>query len=355
MGRPEMNNMDKIEANIGEDQRLSDSIRELDYAPLDLATARSADAKAKSQLMAKKGELAKLDAVVKDKYKTWQSSQSSTSTRIFTKIRHPNTHDQVLAKRIQHEQNEYEMVFNEQQEVQGDIKVLEDRLGKLSDEIGTLTQVTARHTELRSQRLALHAHVFDGPTPQYPEEDAQENVVNATQHHQGEVEALLAHEREVLGMLNRALECSERAERQFRKARRAARDSENHSRIARHSHKAEENHAEARILLDRAASQQPRLPRFYGDLPSGGYRSARGYSDKMYFCQKLVQHNVMMINVSVADAAVYEADIAATKQRLADATVLLESIRCRIMDERAGARGLGPAPPLYESGEGLRA
>lgn len=95
----------------------------------------------------------------------------------------------MLAKRIQNEQNEYEMVFNEQQEVQGEIKVLEDRLAKLAEEIGVLTQVTARHAELRSQRLALHAHVFDGPTPQYPEEDAQENVVNANRVHLGEVRA----------------------------------------------------------------------------------------------------------------------------------------------------------------------
>lgn len=122
-----------------------------------------------------------------------------------------------------------------------------------------------------------------------------------------------------------------------------------------HSRKAKENHAEARILLDRAASMQLRLPRFYGDLPTRGNRSSRGYADKKYFCQQLVQHNVMMINVSVADVAVYEADIAATKQRLADATAMLEDIRCRIMDERAGARGLGPAPPMYESGEGLSA
>ncbi|MDN8751351.1 hypothetical protein Q0L76_14195, partial [Staphylococcus aureus] len=86
-------------------------------------------------------------------------------------------------------------------------------------------------------------------------------------------EAVLAHERSVLAILNSALECSERAERQFRKAQRAARDSDNDSRRMHHSRKAKENHAEARILLDRAASMQPRLPRFYGDLPTRGNRS----------------------------------------------------------------------------------
>ncbi|KAL1408876.1 hypothetical protein Q8F55_005690 [Vanrija albida] len=352
MGRPDMNThthppTDPIAANLDKHRELTGSLGELAYAPGDLATARAVHKRAGADLAAKQARLAKLDPQVKDRYKQWQASQTSTTTRLFAKIRNPGTGGEALARRIQTEQNEYEMVFNEQQEVQGAIKGLQERLAQLTDEIDTLAQLSARHGELREQLLALYARVFDGPTPGYPEEDEQEGLVNATRLHAGEVDAALQTDRHVLALLTQALECAERAARQFRKAQKAGSDQNGNSRRGHHNAKGKRNYHEARGLLDRAASVQPQLPRFEGELPRSGFWSGN-HSEKKHFCRALVQHNVLMRDMCAGAIATAERDLADAQARIGDGVALLEGIRCRIMEERGCARG--GAPPLYEGG-----
>ncbi|OAA55747.1 hypothetical protein ISF_07852 [Cordyceps fumosorosea ARSEF 2679] len=139
------------------------------------------------------------EATAREK-KEWMKLKSSKLRKLF----HPATHTAELKK----EEDEYYEAYEWQLRAEAAAKEIGKQsaaLGKKKDE---LLKQAELHREAQVQLLDLYEELFDGPTPNYPEEDKMEANCNALQEVLDSVQGKITHTYnvcEVLGPTRAAL------------------------------------------------------------------------------------------------------------------------------------------------------
>lgn len=105
-------------------------------------------------------------------YQKWQDSRTPS---LFTRLRHPKSHQVLAAQTEKQAVHEYEKYFNEGQALSTRVERDTAAVAALVEQVESL-EIMARHRDmLREELLAMYDRVFAGPTPAYPHEDAAED------------------------------------------------------------------------------------------------------------------------------------------------------------------------------------
>lgn len=132
------------------------------------------------------------------------------------------SHKEKLDAMEDKEEREYVAAFGKEQDSRAKISELKSQITGLEQQLKALEPYVAQNQRLQRQLAALYKRVFDGPTPQYPQEDAAENKYHAAEKRQRE---LLEHQTN----LRRANQLVQRATMLITSAQRSAREAQSAS------------------------------------------------------------------------------------------------------------------------------
>lgn len=120
-------------------------------------------------------------------FKDLQAIKDSSTTRLLVKIRHPRKHEAVIASQTVQREYQHQAKYKEGQECSQRVEAARAAMDKMQPPVNDLRQLEGRRSELKGEVKALLNKVFDGHTPNYPEEDGAENAMIAARQHLEEV------------------------------------------------------------------------------------------------------------------------------------------------------------------------
>lgn len=110
----------------------------------------------------------------KKEFRDWKDIQDRATKRLWVKIKHPSSNKEILSAMEAKEEKEYLEAFGKEQNSKARIAALQTQRADLTKQVDDLQPLVVLHDGLRKQLEALYQRVFDGPTPQFPEEDGAE-------------------------------------------------------------------------------------------------------------------------------------------------------------------------------------
>lgn len=132
------------------------------------------------------------------------------------------SHREKLDAMEEKEEREYVQAFSKEQDARAKISELKTQITELEQQMKALEPYVNKHQRLKAQLASLYKRVFDGPTPQYPQEDEAESKFHAAEKRQRE---LLEHQTN----MRRANQLCQRAVILLSQAQRSAREAESAS------------------------------------------------------------------------------------------------------------------------------
>ncbi|BEI92860.1 uncharacterized protein CcaverHIS019_0504880 [Cutaneotrichosporon cavernicola] len=211
---------DKVSDNVDAHRELLLSLQAVEYAPATLAEIEKQLETSKTEVAEEKRNIAALEASTKKAFKDWRDTQQRTHKRVWTKIIHPNSHKERLTALENKEEREYVDALAKEQGTKARIEELETQVLDLSTQVSDLKPFVTKHTHLTSQLEQLYSRVFDGPTPDYPEEDEAEKTYQEAIERFDSLQGKITNEtraQELLGTasvrLRKAQEASHNAEK----------------------------------------------------------------------------------------------------------------------------------------------
>ncbi|BEJ15982.1 hypothetical protein CspHIS471_0505870 [Cutaneotrichosporon sp. HIS471] len=196
---------DKVSDNVDAHRELLLSIQAVDYAPPTLAQVKKQLETSKTELAEEKRNIAALEASTKKEFKDWRDIQQRTHKRVWTKIMHPNSHKERLTAIEIKEEREYVDALSKEQGSKARIEELETQVSDLSAQISNLEPFVTEHAHLNRQLGQLYSHVFDGPTPNYPEEDEAEKRYHGAIERFDSLQGMITNEKRAQQLLRTAL------------------------------------------------------------------------------------------------------------------------------------------------------
>ncbi|GMK55575.1 hypothetical protein CspeluHIS016_0206310 [Cutaneotrichosporon spelunceum] len=357
---------DKVAENVDAHRELLLSIQAVDYAPPTLAQVQKQLEMSKKELAQEKRDIAALEASTKKEFKDWQDIQQRTYKRVWTKIKHPNSHKERLTTLESKEEKEYVDALAKEQGSKARIELLETQIADLSTQVKNLEPYATEHKRLTRQLAQLYAHVFDGPTPEYPEEDAAEERYRDAVERFDKLQGEITNEKRAQELLRTALVCLRNAKAATHNAERYSTwdtfgggtmsDMMERSELA----KAQRWADQAYLLLSQAQQLQPAI-RGFGriQMPQGNIMSDVFFDNPFtdYAFHRKIQAAIGRLQTGINQLA----DVTRQSQAHLDGlmrdgrerAVILESSRSALDEMRKNImmRAGGVAPPTYAENE----
>ena len=237
----------------------------------------------------------------------------------------------------------------------------------------TLEEETARHEQAQRDLDGLYNSIFDGPTPEFPEEDAMERRVQATSEASGSARRRLESEQQAASLLNQA-------KVRLNTALHHMEDALDYSRMDMFGggsmsdfmerdalHNAERQVQQAQMLAvqaQRYSSHVRALPEarisqgnLVGDVLFDNIFSDIEFHDKIKDSREEVRRCMVVLDAQIQEAGTRvqqeEVEMTRLSHELNDARAALQSARAGIFERLTGfgnARERSPpAPPKYDA------
>ncbi|CAK9781279.1 hypothetical protein CC85DRAFT_286082 [Cutaneotrichosporon oleaginosum] len=197
---------DKVADNADAHRELLLSLQAVDYAPPTLAQVKKQLSTSQTELEQEKRTIALLEASTKKEFKDWKDIQQRTHKRVWTRLKHPSSHREILSAREEKEEREYVDALAKEQASKARIETLEVQVTELAQQVKDLEPYAREHANLTRQLAQLYARVFDGPTPGYPEEDAAERAFQEAARRFDGLQGEIANEKRAQELLRGALQ-----------------------------------------------------------------------------------------------------------------------------------------------------
>ncbi|KZV81877.1 hypothetical protein EXIGLDRAFT_779210 [Exidia glandulosa HHB12029] len=196
-----MSLLHNISALAQEHTRILDALAPLEHVPRSLETAKSyindlkaSIAKAEEDLIAAK------DAESKEGIETYDLQHS-----VFRKLGH-----RAVGKgaewdaKASKEEREYQEAHERRVKAQNEVSTLKTTLREAKQNVELLSATVARRDDLLREQLRVYSRVFDGPTPEIPQDDQLEWAVRRAEEENNVHQAALDLENQTLSKLRDA-------------------------------------------------------------------------------------------------------------------------------------------------------
>ncbi|KAF2124373.1 hypothetical protein P153DRAFT_370823 [Dothidotthia symphoricarpi CBS 119687] len=109
-----------------------------------------------------------------------------------------------FAEKAAKEEREYFDAIQSQRTAEDELEYTKELKAETEIQVGKLETSAQRYTILKTELDNLYNNIFDGPTPELPEEDAKENTCIAASQHVQTLNQALERERHILFLLRQA-------------------------------------------------------------------------------------------------------------------------------------------------------
>lgn len=186
-----------------EHAQLSHNLTDFDHAPAELRDTSELLASIEKDLSVREARMDKLIAKRKSEHKDLDKLQRSGTKRFLIRMKHGGKKEG-LERRLEKEEREYVEAAQEEHNESRAIEELKAAAENARSKKGELeTQVLLRKEML--QRIDdLYESAFEGPSPDFPEEDAAEDELREAEVHFEHMQARLSHEKTVFELLDQA-------------------------------------------------------------------------------------------------------------------------------------------------------
>lgn len=192
---------ERIISFASKNEALLAALAETDYAPSALHQANAYINDVESQIATETNNISNLTVKVGKELHEYEKYRDSRMKRLMYKMGGKKEKFEATTEK---EEREYHDALQEKFHAErrlGDLKArLED--AKITKE--QHAEAAARHQSHQAELEALYRSIFDGPTPEFPHEDAAENTVLQARHRYNYVQGQLNVEFQVLHMLTDA-------------------------------------------------------------------------------------------------------------------------------------------------------
>ncbi|KAF3231069.1 hypothetical protein TWF192_006419 [Orbilia oligospora] len=162
--------LEAADAHISLISQMSD----LEHAPFTLEQQSKYLADLKKTLTSLKTELEKLRKITSKERKGHQDLRDSFARRYAHKL---TGRSEKFVSKIEKEEREYLDALHNERAAEEKERYLEDTIAETENRVAELTTQTNQYVNLKEQSEQLYKKVFDGPTPEFPEEDQMEVAV----------------------------------------------------------------------------------------------------------------------------------------------------------------------------------
>ncbi|EJD05295.1 uncharacterized protein FOMMEDRAFT_154528 [Fomitiporia mediterranea MF3/22] len=193
-----------------EHAELSRNIASYDDAPAELRDTCDLLETIERDLSVRESRMKKLIEKRKAEHKDLDKLQRSSTKRFFTRIKHGGKEG--LERKLAKEEREYiEAAQNEHNE-----NMALSELKAAAEDARTKKAELESKVSLRKEMLRklneLYESAFDGPSPDFPEEDAAEDELHEAEVNFEHVQMRFSHEKNVLDILDQAASCANQAQ-----------------------------------------------------------------------------------------------------------------------------------------------
>ncbi|KAI5115827.1 hypothetical protein M0805_001987 [Coniferiporia weirii] len=189
-----------------EHARLLDTVANYEHAPADLSDTNDLIQSLDKGIEVREAHMAKLIEKRKSEHKDVEKLQRSSTKRFLVRMTQGGREG--LERKLEKEEREYvEAAQAEHNESQA-IAELKEAAQNAREKKADLEREVATRKDLLKQIDDIYMSAFDGPSPDFPEEDAAEEDLRAAEVHFAQVQAILSHEKTVSDILNRAAACA---------------------------------------------------------------------------------------------------------------------------------------------------
>jgi uncharacterized coiled-coil protein SlyX len=256
-----MSTKERIVSFASKNEELLRALAETDYAPSALHQVSAYINDVESQIATETRNISTLARKVDQELHDHEKYRDSRMKRLAYKM---GGQKEKFEAKAEKEEREYHDALQEKFHAE---KRLEDLKARLADAKTTQAQhadAAARHQSHQAELQALYRSLFDGPTPEFPDEDAAENAVEQARQRYNNVQGPLNVESQVLQMLADADRKMNAAHRAIQDALRASQadmfgfggafaDMQERSSLSQ----AQSNADQVQMLVDMARRAQP--------------------------------------------------------------------------------------------------
>lgn len=170
---------ERIIAAASENNGLLNTLSETDYAPAAVQQTNHYITTLNKQIQEKEAQIKKLYSHLYIEKQQHEKYQNSTMKRLAYKMSGKRQDFEEKARREEREYVEARQMHFEESE---NLKRVQSDLREAQHQLADLESVNQRHKSAQQQLDALYASIFDGPTPEFPQEDQIETLVSQTSH-----------------------------------------------------------------------------------------------------------------------------------------------------------------------------
>lgn len=193
-----MSTKDRIISSASKNEQILAALAETDYAPSALHQAIAYVNDIESQIAAETNNVSTLAVKVDKELHEHEKYRDSRMKRLIYKMGGKKEKFEATAEK---EEREYHDALQEKFHAERRLGDLKARLGDARITREQHAEATARHQSHQAELEALYRSIFQGPTPEFPEEDAAENSVEQANQRYNYVQGQLNVELQVLQML----------------------------------------------------------------------------------------------------------------------------------------------------------
>ncbi|EWC46790.1 hypothetical protein DRE_04035 [Drechslerella stenobrocha 248] len=341
-------------------------IADREHAPFALESQQKYLRDLESKLAELKKEIAILRRITSKERKEHQDLRDSIARRYAHKI--AGLSEKFVSK-IEREEREFLEALSNQRAAEDTERYLEEAIAETKLQLESLTVYTNEYNELKEQSTRLYKEVFDGPSPEFPEEDDWEIAVQNAEAFYADSQSRFELDASALHKLSIAAKKATKAVTYCEAAVSGSgwdifgggvvadlMEKDNMT-------KAKASLAQVRILLAQAIDLQSEIGPFEeviigGNQTSGGAvfdgpSNSEGTSSPKLVdtvAQVLVLEKQIQKEFRLQKARAFEAKRTAeeAKHQLSDARSELEVVRKEVFESVTGGPCALPAPPPYE-------
>ncbi|KAL5479119.1 hypothetical protein ACEPAI_2407 [Sanghuangporus weigelae] len=199
-----------------EHAHLEQTIARYDHAPAELRDTTDLLEGLERDLKVRESHMEKLIRKRKAEHKDLDKLQRSSTKRFLVRMKHGGKEG--LERKLEKEEREYiEAAQNEHNENLAISELKEAAEQARLKKADLESQVVIREEMLRRLN-ELYKSAFEGPSPDFPEEDAAEEELREAETHFENVQTRLSHEKNVFSILDQVATCANQAQSALRSA-----------------------------------------------------------------------------------------------------------------------------------------
>lgn len=189
---------DKILSAATENKALLSTLQETDYAPAAIAQTHQYISTLQRQIKEKEAAVRRLDAARSKEQREHEKMRDSTMKRLAYRL--GGKKEEFEQKAAKEEREYFEAVQGHFEESEA-LKRLQSDLREANQTLQELSGAAERHRSAQAQLDRLYGSIFDGPTPEFPQEDQVEHDVRQANDRYQDSSRRLNAENQVLRIL----------------------------------------------------------------------------------------------------------------------------------------------------------